>query len=299
VSATVSSQVIAGGGSFLASSSTSKSISSGQAVFDGLYFQGSSSEDHKVRFTATISGQAVSVDSAVFTLLHGAPAQFKTTSSLPKSISVGDRIPTINLQVLDAAGNLTTRENNLRVDVRVSSSANLSVTYSPRTVSAGLVSFSDIVVTGPVKNPDGSTVSFELLFYTDTFQSGNLSSIGVNGSDSTVDYSFDNPGNVASVGAAVTGQQVLPANTSFTVETWVKPDALTKRWNQIVHNRSGNNLARFDMNIGAGTAGSNTLQVIYNPETPGTSKAMNITPTSVPIGEWTHLAVTVQVFAGC
>jgi hypothetical protein len=89
------------------------------------------------------------------------------------------------------------------------------------------VSFSDIVVTGPVRNADGSTVSFELLFYTDTFQAGNLSGAGSNGANSQVDYSFNNTSGFAKTAA---GEPVIPANdTTFTVESWFRVDS-TKTW---------------------------------------------------------------------
>jgi hypothetical protein len=67
---------------------------------------------------------------------------------------------------------------------------------------------------------------------------------------------------------------------------------LTARWNQVLHNRQGNNFQRFDINVGNGVIGSDQVQVIYG----WSNDAINLTPAGLraPIGQWTHIAVSVS-----
>ncbi|PWL20814.1 MAG: hypothetical protein DCO81_04245 [Candidatus Aquiluna sp. XM-24bin5] len=117
------------------------------------------------------------------------------------------------------------------------------------------------------------------------------------GAGSTVDYALSLSGGSNQQGFVLEGHQSIPQRTSFTVEVWVKPDSLTNKWNQIVHNRGGSNYGRFDINIGGGVIGSDQVQVVYAPRTSDTSKASNRKPAGLtaPIGEWTHIAVAVSI----
>ena len=121
------------------------------------------------------------------------------------------------------------------------------------------------------------------------------------GYNSEIDYTASLPGTSSTDGVTLEDAQVIPANSSFTVELWVKPDALTKRWNQLLHNFTGSNYQRFDINIGGGTINSDVVQVLYNPEaSPKTAKMVNTSSNLLraPIGEWTHIAVTVDKTSG-
>ena len=114
------------------------------------------------------------------------------------------------------------------------------------------------------------------------------------GLNSQVDYALDLSGGG---GYLLEGSQTLPANSSFTVELWVKPDSLPNQWNQLIHNRAGTNYGRFDINIGGGSIGSNQVQILYAPRTSDTSGSSNRKPAALnaPIGEWTHIAVSVAI----
>jgi hypothetical protein len=115
------------------------------------------------------------------------------------------------------------------------------------------------------------------------------------GYDSTVDFALDNPPGAVNNGYFLENQQVIPARSDFTVEVWVQPDTLSAKWNQIIHNRNADNYQRLDINVGAGTAESDRVQVIYGYGS-GAPHALNLSPEGLtaPIGEWTHVAVSVS-----
>ncbi len=118
------------------------------------------------------------------------------------------------------------------------------------------------------------------------------------GVKSEIDYALDLPGTGTSGFGAESGQ-VIPGSSSFTVEVWMKPDSLPNQFNQVIHNSAGGNLGRFDINVGGSVVGSNQIQIIYNPRTSDAvgGKFTNLTfPRLVaPIGEWTHIAVSIAV----
>lgn len=118
------------------------------------------------------------------------------------------------------------------------------------------------------------------------------------GLNSEIDYALDTPSSGVN-GFGTESGQIIPASSSFTVEVWVKPDSLPNQWNQVVHNLAGNNFGRFDINVGAGVVGSSLIQVIYNPRTSdavdGKYTNLVVPGFTAPVGQWTHIAVTVQV----
>lgn len=170
-SGSITAAVQAGNGTFVATSATQETLQSGVAVFDQLFLNGVVQNDHRLRFSSSIPG-VQSVDSALFTMVHGVAAQFTITRT-PSSQAVAGSALAIQPAALlrDAAGNQTTRDSSTVVSLRIVSTANLSFTYSAVTSAQGHVTFSNLVVSGRTTNPDGSAVTFTIILETETFQS--------------------------------------------------------------------------------------------------------------------------------